>query len=150
WRSAALYRAKARNKIGCSMVIAEGPPKETDHEALAVNGGNLCRFHRHGKERRGPKLSVVRALRYWVLWRELRVYDISTMYGHRERDRRVLHAEQHISANAWITSASPKTLSLLNRHCGSEIVVATLRPNDHFIDASLNAAAELRCSALTH
>jgi len=70
-----------------------GPPTEMDHEALAASANNLCRFRRHGKERRGPKLSVVCDAEHGRSSRELRVHDISTMYGHRERDRRVLRAE---------------------------------------------------------
>ena len=107
----------------------------------------LCRRSRwHWNTRRGPKLSVVRILQ-WQAWRrryKLRVHNVSTMFGHRERDRRLLPTEYAISAStgaAFIEAAPP--VSLLNASC-SAIGLRMRRNSSRLIFAEQLGRAESR------
>jgi hypothetical protein len=71
------------------------------YEVFAICAGNFRRDCRDSHASRGPKLSVVCVLqRQWRRRHELWVHDISTVLGHRERDRRILQPEYAIPAAA--------------------------------------------------
>jgi len=74
------------------------------NEALTIDSRNCSRVNRRRHKRRGPKLSVVRALqeRRSKLW----LHNISTMPGLVEWGSRLLPAEYAIRASTW--AASPE------------------------------------------
>ena len=72
---------------------SRGATQGGDHEALAVDDNNLCQLRRRGKQRKGPKLSVVRDAEHGRSSRELRLRQFRAMHGLCPGDWWVLHAK---------------------------------------------------------
>jgi hypothetical protein len=88
------------NIMVSALVLESTATAEIGHENV-IWASSFRRDRRDSHASRSPKLSVVRVLQRKRRGRhKLWVYDISTMHGHGERDRRILQPEYAIPASA--------------------------------------------------